>query len=685
MLNKLMIKLLLFFGFGRLTPSGYGLFLGSCALLCVINGHAQQRDTASVTRLNEVKIIERQLSKQNQSATPMQTINGADLLRVNSLSVADAIRYFSGVQLKDYGGIGGLKTINVRSMGANHTAVFFDGLQIGNAQNGQVDLGKFSLAHIEEITLYSGQRPTLLLPAKAYASASSVYLKSKRPYFVAGQKQQLGIGVKSGSFGLANPMVDFSQKLGDSMALNINTEYLNSNGRYRFRYTNGVYDTVAFRQNGDIQRFRLQASLFGQLKRNGNWQLQAYSFLSERGLPGAIIANRFDYPQRAWDRNFFVQGKLEQQLTNKLSMLVNAKYANDYLRFVDPEYIKDSGFLDNRFGEQQGYASVGIKYSPMASVDLAYISDYDYQTLDANLYRFVYPTRHTFLNVAGASLTLKRLTLQFNLLNTRVLDKVKQYAPAGSKNIWSPTAMFSWRVFNAHNLRVRGFYKDIFRMPTFNDLYYTFVGNTLLNPEFTKQYDLGLTYYRSFKNNSLQYVDLQVDGYYNQVKDKIIAQPGANLLRWIMYNIGQVAVKGVDVNLKMGFMVAKELVLNMGINYTYQQAEDVSLPTDDYGRQIPYVPFNSGSFIARCDYRKLKLNYSFIYTGYRYSQKANIIENYMQPWYTHDASVGYSFLLGKHSLVINGEANNLLNQYFDVVPNFPMPGRNYRLSLRYTL
>ena len=80
------------------------------------------------------------------------------LQSLNSFSVADAIRYFSGIQIKDYGGIGGLKTVNIRSLGTHHVGIFYDGIQLGNAQNGQVDLGKFSLENMEEISLYNGQK-----------------------------------------------------------------------------------------------------------------------------------------------------------------------------------------------------------------------------------------------------------------------------------------------------------------------------------------------------------------------------------------------------------------------------------------------------------------------------------------------------------------------------------------------
>ena len=82
---------------------------------------------------------------------PAQRLSGQQLQRLSSNSIADALRYFSGVQIKDYGGIGGLKTVNVRSLGSQHVGVFYDGIQISNAQNGTVDLGKFSMDNMRAI------------------------------------------------------------------------------------------------------------------------------------------------------------------------------------------------------------------------------------------------------------------------------------------------------------------------------------------------------------------------------------------------------------------------------------------------------------------------------------------------------------------------------------------------------
>ncbi|WP_293309052.1 TonB-dependent receptor plug domain-containing protein [Pedobacter sp. UBA5917] len=655
------------------------------AFLLPLNSHAQTDSTKKATQLQEVQIREYRLTEQSKSPTPVQILSAEDLKRINSLSVADAIRYLSGVQLKDYGGIGGLKTVNVRSLGTNHTAVFLDGIQIGNSQNGQVDLGKFSLNNLEEIALYSAQKPELLLPAKGYASASSIYLKTKEPDFEKNENQKIELGLKAGSFGLINPSLVYLYKINDKLHASINTEYINSDGKYKYRYTNGVFDTTAVRNNGDVERFRLQAALFGKL-RNGKWNVQAYSFLSDRGLPGAIVANRFDFTQRIWDRDFFVQGSAEKKLSDKFTVLLNGKYTYSYQRYLDPDYVTTTGFLDNRFKDQEAYLSVSGKYRISPIWEAAYASDYTYQTLDANIYRFAYPSRNSFLNVLSSSLTLEQFNVQASVLSTSVYDRVKVYSSSGNKQVFSPTVMLSWKVFKHHDIRIRAFYKDIFRMPTFNDLYYTFIGNTLLRPEYTKQYNVGVTYFKNFNNRKLKFIDIQSDIYYNRIKDKIVAQPGANLYRWIMYNIGLVDIRGLELNAKTAFEPLNHLVVNLGVNYTYQKAVDVtSKQQETYKDQIPYIPKNSGSFLAKLDYHQWHANYGFIYTGFRYNQKANNIYNYMEPWYTHDAAIGYEFKLKKGSININGEINNLLNQYYDLIPNFPMPGRNYRLTLNYKI
>ncbi|WP_431295114.1 TonB-dependent receptor [Pedobacter sp. P26] len=272
-----------------------------------------QIDTAKANQLQEVKITEYKNSRVNLSPTPVQILIGSELKRLNSLSVADAIRYFAGVQLKDYGGIGGLKTINIRSMGSNHTAVFYDGIQLGNAQNGQVDLGRFSLDNLEEIAVYVGQKPELLMPARGFAAASALYLKTAQPIFSSGKKYGFGASFKTGSFGLINPNLSYKQKISNKISFLIDVSYLESNGKYRFRYKELAYDTTIIRNNSDVKSARAEATLFGLLPDSSKWSIKLYNYNSARGLPGAIVSNRFTFTQRQCDDNSFVQASYQNK------------------------------------------------------------------------------------------------------------------------------------------------------------------------------------------------------------------------------------------------------------------------------------------------------------------------------------------------------------------------------------
>ena len=222
---------------------------------------------------------------------PTQKLEGKALEELNSHSVADALRYFSGIQIKDYGGIGGLKTVNIRSMGSQHVGVFFDGIQIGNAQNGTVDLGRFSLDNMEAISVYNGQKSSIFQSAKDFASASALYMETRRPRFDSIRTDNFKATLKGGSFKTVNPSLLWEHKFGRRIRSSLNTEYMYTSGEYRFSYAKADgYDTTEVRKNGDVRLFRAEAALFGDLD-DGEWRAKAYFYDSERGYPGYIDRN----------------------------------------------------------------------------------------------------------------------------------------------------------------------------------------------------------------------------------------------------------------------------------------------------------------------------------------------------------------------------------------------------------
>ena len=160
----------------------------SAVAVCCYSQNRTSVMSDSVQHVREVVVISQPLTRE---VIPSQRLAGEQLQNLNSYSVADALRYFSGVQIKDYGGVGGIKTINVRSMGSSHMGVYYDGVELGNAQNGQVDLGQFSLDNVEEITLYNGQKSAIFQSAADFGNAGAVYIRTKVPQFSDGKNYNL--------------------------------------------------------------------------------------------------------------------------------------------------------------------------------------------------------------------------------------------------------------------------------------------------------------------------------------------------------------------------------------------------------------------------------------------------------------------------------------------------------------
>ncbi|RYG00707.1 MAG: hypothetical protein EOO02_14330 [Chitinophagaceae bacterium] len=382
-----------------------------------------KKDSVFIRTLDEI-IVEYKTQLINNNITPAQTLRGQRLQNMNSLSVADAVRFFSGTQLKDYGGIGGLKTLDTRSMGTNHTAVFYDGIQIGNAQNGQVDLGKFSLDNLQEISLYNSQRSQIFQSARSFGSSAALYLQSRIPVFQKNKNYNARVSFKGGSFGLIDPSILFEQKLGNKTSLTLSSEYIKANGRYKFRYTNGVYDTTATRENADIEAWRIETGLFTTFKDSSSLQLKLYHYRSERGLPGAIVANKFVRGQRQWDNNAFAQLIFRSPGKKRFQYELQGKFAYDHLRYFDPEYITTNGALDNRYYQREVYLSSANLYHIKPWWEVSASLDLQWNELDANLYRFAYPTRYTTLGSLATQLQLGKLNIQAGMLQTLNGDAV---------------------------------------------------------------------------------------------------------------------------------------------------------------------------------------------------------------------------------------------------------------------
>ena len=639
----------------------------------------------SVRSLTEITVHSR--IRHHETIEP-QLLKSVDLERLNAHNVADALRFASGVTMKDYGGIGGLKTVNLRSMGSEHVGIYYDGIELGNAQNGVIDLGQLSLDNIEEVGIYRGQRSAILQSASDFVHSGSVYIRTRRATnLTADRPQLLRSRLQVGATALLRLSALYERRISDQLSMSINAEGLTSNGRYPFRYRrinmDGTiaYDTTAIRQNGDIQALRAEVNLFGRSSSQGHWEAKAYTYHSARGIPGAIVNNVWRRGERQSDDNTWLQTSFQRDFTSIYTLKALAKYAHYRTHYINRDTTQL--MVDNTFRQQEAYLSLiqVVELQPWWSVSLSL--DGRWNHLDANIARFAHPTRWSAISSLAMAMDLDRLQLQASLAHADIMDRNALTGTDATHHHWAPALFASYRI--SPQIKLTGYAKKSFRMPTMNDLFYTDMGNALLDPEVALQYDLGMEWSNRNLHPTAGNIGYQFSAhlYHNAVHDKIVAYPKGQQFRWTMLNLGRVHIDGIDVSASAQSVIAHGITLSGRLGYTYQRARDVSDPsTSYYGDQIPYTPWHYGSATVMLMGSEWELAINQVYTGERYSQQENLPFHHLQPWYTTDMHLSYRFPGRNMQSKVTLEVNNLWDQQYDVIINYPMPGRNLNITLQ---
>ena len=615
---------------------------------------------------------------------PVQLLDQQTLQELNSYSIGDAAQYFSGVLIKDYGGIGGLKTISVRSLGASNTGVLYDGIPVADAQSGQIDLSKFSSTFVQSLELDLANPQQVLLPARAYSSAAVLSITSNTSSVVNFAKKKWQIGVNQGSFGLWQPSVGIYLPVTKSFIVSANAEATWDKGDYPYNFNNGIFSQNGNRINSDITSFQGELNALKQFADSSTLQTKVWGYSSDRGLPGALIFFNNISVQRLTDNDFFAQSRYQTKLNSTTTLLISAKYSNLFTRYQDPNFHNNAGGLDDRYTQQEGYLSAALSKKIGKYITTSIASDAALTNLVANINNFPSPTRISLWNNLAIQFAKSLWQINASLLNTNINDKTEVGPSLQNRNEFTPTIAASYKLAPSSPFLLRTFYKKIFRMPTFNDVYYNYISSIdpKLKPEYNNQYNLGIVYSKNY-HATIKQVNISIDGYYNTVKDKIIAVPSTNLFMWSVMNIGKVNIAGIDLTAEINGVLSPVINWSVRIAYTLQRAEDVTDPTNgQYKDQIPYTPNNSGSGIATLSYKKWVLGYNILFSDYRYALEGDDDpSNKLPGWTTQDVFVSRSIQIHKIGASIKAGVNNIFDTRYDVVAFYPMPGRSYKIGI----
>ena len=664
----------------------------SCLIVCTVlaqqSGDAVSLDDSRVNdsdstvhQLNQVDVAGHRTERNVLTSKPIQQMQKAELEELGIQNLADAVKKFAGTNVRDYGGIGGMKTVSVRNLGAHHTAVSYDGVTVSNTQAGQIDVGRFSLDNMESLSLAIGADESLMQSARHYASAGVLSILTERPHFDEGRNSAFRFRLKGGSFGLVTPSLRYWQRVGEQTSLALNGSYMRADGVYPFVLVNGRERTNEKRYNSDIYTWQGEANLYHTFADKSQLDMKAYWFYSERGLPGSVTLYNPVSRERLWDEDFFAQAVYRKAFDEKWNLHARLKYTHTWNRYEDTNVKYDGGKQIDVNRQNEYYASATLGWSPVEAFRIALAEDAFYNDLRNNINigsnpDYPFPKRITSLTALSAQWQWERLHVEGNVVGTYAHETVENGENPADKHRLSPCVSVTYRLLPNESLHLRAMWKNTFRMPSFNDLYYLRIGNSGLRPEKATEYNLGLTWSgRPFQ--AVKYISATVDAYYNDVTDKIVAFPSTYV--WKMANFGKVKIKGIDVTLATEVPIYHKVSAILTGAYTFQESLDKLEASASYNRQLPYTPKHSGNASLLIRNPWVNLGYSVLFQGERWSSSQQTAQYKLKAYSEHTLTLSREFRFKSCQLNLSGSIHNLFDKQYEIVKYYPMPGRSFSL------
>ena len=566
------------------------------------------------------------------------TVSRRDTIHTSgSFTIAEALMKNPALTVNDNGGIAGLKTVSIRGIGSAHTSIYIDGVRVGNVQSGQNNLGMLNLADISSVVIDYAQ--------------NSIYFNSARPQFdelpVAGVVKMDG-----GSFNTYLPTARFDFKLSESLSLRATASGIFSKGDFPYTF-NGENLT---RVNNDISQIRSGLDLFG-LMNKGDYHVKAYFNSTRRGTPGSTSWPSDD---RQEDMSAYLQGCMNARFSPLYTLKLSLKGSYD-------DIFYSSTWGDSQYGQTEVQLNSAHLFTINDKWSVSLAEDIFWDDLSSTVYN---QSRISSLTALASSFKSGIFSADIAMEYNFCMDGGEKFRDA-----LSPSAKVRVDVLEGMGIYALG--RRMYRIPTFNELYYTGYGNPELKPEDAWTTDLGIDFNR--KIGSSWNLKANLNGFLTTLTDKIVSAPTeADPDIWLPYNVGKVRSAGFDA--VAGFVYTHgEWTVSFDGKHTFLSATDRTPDSMSYGTQLPYIAKHSTSLNGDIRWNSWSLNTLWINRcGYR--------DNYgeMPGWNTLDLSLGKNINMGKAGLLtIRAAVKNIFDTRYELSSGYPMPGRSIIGGIEY--
>ena len=690
----------------------------------MLSGNAQEVNKRDTTvEMKEVMVTARsEIRKLKESAMPISVI-GQRQLQGTATNINDVLARTVGVTVRNTGGLGSASRISLRGLEGKRMGMYVDEVPMSQLSN-FVALNDIPTNMIERIEVYKGIVP-YKFGGSALGGAVNVVTKEYPPVYF-----------------------DFSYELGSFNTHQVSTVFKRTNHKTGLQF--GFGGAFSFSKNNYKMTL---ANLDNRIVERDHDKFNKVM----AGM--SVKATKWWFDEMKWELIFLktrqeIQGidlDVREAYNHSVSGLtaLTLKRKNFFLDGLDFDF--DIGYIIGRYGlndkasnrydwdgnklpavspyggEQNNFPSDGRNRSNelTSKLNLGYTID-KHHGVNLNVYfdrnslhpkdslmdkalgfQSNFPSKMKTLTTSlSYDLTLfdGRFQNAFTLKNfifssqSRSIDVYSVRAPEPvkvSKSYFGYSDAFRYKFTD--DLMLKASFNSEVRIPTSEELIgngYSILASPALKPERTSGVNLGMLYRHLKQDGGL--VEIELNGFYNQLKDMIRFTPDMIPTMARYRNFGSVRTRGVELDVKGDVCP----VLYLYANGTYQDLRDVrkltpgtTVENPTYMKRIPNVPYLLANFGAEFHKENLfggkeqntrfLFDASYVHTYFYDFEVSRYQDKKIPSALTMDAAIEHSFK--NDQWVLTFKVKNLTNRRVVSEFNRPLPGRYIGVKVRYLL
>ncbi len=622
-----------------------------CPLLIPFTGFAQHSGNDSTIHLKEVAIISNRL--ENFSAgTKIQQIDSTALTRYKTGNLATLLENESPLFIKSYGQ-GSLATSTLRGGSATHTAVLWNGFNIGSTMNGLTDLSLIPNQFMNDVLIQYGGTSALW---GSGAVGGTVHLNNHAE-FNKGLSIMAGAAFGSFSDFRQNARVEISKP---RWVTSLNISHTTAENDFEFYNTQEAGHPKQKQSNAELKQHDLLFENYFRINDRQKANLRFWYQFSDRNIPPTMLQTSGQANQA--DENYRLSAEW-QRTGEKVLWMARAAWFDENINYT---------------GQSNEEPAVSRSQTVITEAESRIIL-HENQVINIGLNNtFAQAVSTSYPDKPRQNKTALFASYRINTGNRKLLATVSGRQEITGNEL-SPFTFSAGADYVIRKwLTVKGNVARIYRTPTFNDLFWVPGGNPDLLPESGYSEELGLLIKLNSKDKKLDF-RFEPTVFNRNMDNWILWLPGPGY--WSPRNMMEVWSRGLETQSALGIKINKAMIrIGVITNYVVSTNEKAKSETDaSVGKQLVYVPMYSGHGKISAEYKGMNITFNQNYTGYRYTSNDNT--EFIIPYWISNIYASYKVSLEKFTGSFFAQVNNLFNEQYQVILNRAMPLRNYLIGI----